>query len=334
MSSKNSRPSELIVLERCQTQLRSLTDLKSVLEVRDKAAAVKHYLKAKGDARESQNSAAGIASLAEARAGQLIKEGQKAGTIAKQGQPKKEKSQAGTLLLDDLGIKKNESSRLQLAAVVLDEDPHWFDTYRDECTKEDRDFTQQAIVRRGKQLRNAGLKKKTIVVPKGKYDVIVIDPPWPMEKIEREVRPNQADFDYPTMTEEELAELKIPCAADCHVWVWTTHRFLPMALRLIPVWKLKYVCTFVWHKAGGFQPVGLPQFNCEFALYCRAGSPAFRETKTFSTCFTGKRRTHSQKPQEFYDTIIRVCGLTKRHHGLDMFNRNPIDCFDGWGKEA
>jgi hypothetical protein len=33
-----------------------------------------------------------------------------------------------------------------------------------------------------------------------------------MQKIERDVRPNQSEFDYPTMQESELAEMKIPSA--------------------------------------------------------------------------------------------------------------------------
>jgi hypothetical protein len=102
---------------------------------------------------------------------------------------------------------------------------------------------------------------------KGVYDVIVIDPPWEMEKIERDERPRQAGFDYPTMAEGELAQLKIPAADDCHIFLWATHKHLPMALRLLEKWGFKYVCTFVWHKNGGFQPFGLPQYNCEFCLY-------------------------------------------------------------------
>ena len=47
----------------------------------------------------------------------------------------------------------------------------------------------------------------------GKYDVIVIDPPWPMQKIDREVTPEQTGFDYPTMTEEEISAMKMPMAA-------------------------------------------------------------------------------------------------------------------------
>jgi hypothetical protein len=67
----------------------------------------------------------------------------------------------------------------------------------------------------------------------GQYDVIVIDPPWPMAKIERDERPQQIELDYPTMSESELRALQVPCADNCHVWLWTTHKFLPMAFTLL-----------------------------------------------------------------------------------------------------
>lgn len=94
-----------------------------------------------------------------------------------------------------------------------------------------------------------------------KYRCIIIDPPWPMTKIERVVAPNQTsdeiDFDYPTMSESELADLwgttiKNLIEDDCHIFMWTTQKFLPMAERLITAWNLRYVLNMVWHRAADF----------------------------------------------------------------------------------
>lgn len=181
---------------------------------------------------------------------------------------------------------------------------------------------------------NASIAAREVVIPDGKYGTIVIDPPWPMQKIERDLYPNQVSFDYPVMSEEELVAFQkvIDAAAadDCHMFMWTTHKFLPMSLRLLEAWGFKYVLTMVWHKPGGFQPFGLPQYNCEFAVYARRGTPTFVDTKAFPCCFQAPRREHSRKPDEFYDLVKRVTHDSR----IDIFSREPRDGFAQYGNEA
>lgn len=188
-----------------------------------------------------------------------------------------------------------------------------------------REIKREVIV---EKLENIEAKKAKAI--EGVYDVIVIDPPWPMEKMERDCRPNQVEFDYPRMTLGEIRWLKIPHAKDCHVWMWTTQKFLAETLSIFHQRRWKFVCVFIWHKPGGFQPIGLPQFNAEFAVYGRLGKPSFIDTKAFPVCFTAPRGSHSEKPAEFYDMVRRVTGGRR----LDMFSRRNIDGFDAYGNEA
>jgi len=169
----------------------------------------------------------------------------------------------------------------------------------------------------------------------GPFGVIVIDPPWPMQKIDRDERPNQDAFDYPVMKITELEsfwkdKIQKQTTKDCHLFCWTTQKFLPDAIRFIEQWGFRYVLTMVWHKPGGFQPIGLPQYNCEFIVYARHGSPVFTNTKEFNCCNNWPRREHSRKPNGFYELIKRVTGGSR----LDVFAREAHDGFAQYGNET
>ena len=336
-------------LTRYEEACRAVADAVNVDEakdIRDQADAMRAYAR-QAKNKELEVQAAEIRFRAERRIGEMMKAQKEAGLMATGGEYGHLKGKGGLQenppidappTLAEAGIDKNLANRArELAAVPDDEFEGLLSDWREKVSEETEKVSVKLVAagRREKKRREAHkqlieLDARTPDAPVRRYGTIVIDPPWPMGKIERDVRPNQVAFDYPTMNEEELGALSIPALPDCHLWLWTTQKFLPMAFRLLEAWDFRYVCTFTWHKPGGFQPIGLPQYNSEFALYARMGSPKFINTKAFKTCFTAPRGKHSEKPDEFYEMVSRVTDGAR----LDMFNRRLIQNFDGWGKEA
>ena len=176
------------------------------------------------------------------------------------------------------------------------------------------------------------LAETPMVMPSTQYSVVVIDPPWPMVKIPRRVRPNQIGWDYPTMTVAEIQALDVQSLLlpDSLVFLWTTEKYLPTAFETLTAWQLRYRFTMVWHKPGGFQVLGYPQYNAEFVVCGSTGKMPIVDTKAFNVCFNANRTKHSEKPEEFYSLLTRV---TKGPR-IDLFNRRIIEGFDGWGDEA
>ncbi|KKN77908.1 hypothetical protein LCGC14_0354730 [marine sediment metagenome] len=326
---------QLVRYEAARQALQAARDVDEVKDIRDKAVAMQSYAKQAKDPK-MEMWAAEIRLRAEVRAGAMLAEMDKAPGKRTDLVPKKDQVDDRPTLAD-IGISKKESSQWQRAASVPEEEreaaiEEGYEKGKAATAEQLAAKATRSTVSKKKKDANAALEETnpTLPVPDRKYHCIVIDPPWPMKKIDRDVRQNQADFDYPTMDEAELVKMDIPAADDCHLFLWTTHKFLPMALRLLDKWKFKYVCAFVWHKPGGFQPVGLPQYNCEFALYARKGAPEFVETKDFFCCFNAPRREHSRKPDAFYETVRRVCDSPR----LDMFSREARTGFDQFGNET
>jgi hypothetical protein len=97
--------------------------------------------------------------------------------------------------------------------------------------------------------------------PVGTYYTIVIDPPWPINWIEGDriaERPNQVALEYPTMSFEELEGMRDDvlaiAAPDCHLYLWTTHKFLERVFSIVSAWGFNYQCLMTWVKNVGFTP--------------------------------------------------------------------------------
>lgn len=163
-----------------------------------------------------------------------------------------------------------------------------------------------------------------------KYKTLIIDPPWPVQKILRKVRPKQDVMDYLTMTIEEIGKLPIGNWADpngCHVYLWVTHKYLPEGLGLFQLWDIKYECIMTWVKNVGFTPFSW-MYSTEHVLFGRIGSLAVIK-KGLRLDFKGRVREHSRKPDEFYE-LVRQASPEPR---LDFFSREARDGFDQLGDE-
>ena len=216
---------------------------------------------------------------------------------------------------EDLGISQPAVVKAIKIATAIEEYP--------ELAKE---TSGQAVLGKYKR-KEVGV----IPIPQGKFRTIVIDPPWQMDKIAREVRPNQYDFDYPFMSVEEIKTFplrEIAFEDGTHIYLWTTQKYLPIAFDVFKVWGVSYECLLTWVKNVGFTPFSW-MYSTEHCLFGRVGSlPLLKLGKRLD--FTGKVREHSRKPDEFYKLIAEVSPEPR----IDVFSREKREGFSQYGNQV
>lgn len=179
-----------------------------------------------------------------------------------------------------------------------------------------------------------------VPMPTGKYRCIVMDPPWQVQKIEREVFPEQGKhIDYPTMSVEEMRDkLPVMDLADpdgCHLYLWVTQKYLPSGLQLAEAWGFRYQCLMTWVKPFGFTPYSW-MYSTEHVIFARMGSLPL-ERNGLKLHFEAQHVRddqndiiHSAKPDVFYERVL----LASPGPRLEMFSRRDRDGFTAWGNEA
>jgi N6-adenosine-specific RNA methylase IME4 len=132
------------------------------------------------------------------------------------------------------------------------------------------------------------------------------------------------------MTLEEISNLPIIDLADregCHVYLWTTHKFLPDAFDLFLKWGIKYECLMTWVKNVGFTPFSW-MYNTEHVLFGRIGSLKLTRLG-MKLSFEASVTRHSEKPDIFYERVREASPEPR----LEMFTRKVHEGFKPWGNE-
>jgi len=168
-----------------------------------------------------------------------------------------------------------------------------------------------------------------------KYGLIVVDPPWPVKKLTRKVRPKQVTMDYKTMSIEQIKSLPIDSIADdnCWLFLWATQKHLFDAKEVLETWGFSHLVTGVWKKTYG-KSAGMPLFgfrwNVEFILVGYKEKPdLWPKRPLIPLAFSAPNIKHSQKPNKFYEMIKSLA-----ENRADIFARQVRDGWDVWGNEV
>lgn len=133
-------------------QLEQARTIGEVKDIRDKAEALRMYVKQAGESLEVQNAIAEIKLWAERRAGAMLKEMEK----NEGGRPTENRSQVATGFvdaptLDDLGLSKSQSSRWQQIATIPEP---LFERQMEALSEAGDEVTQSAMLAFAKTVNN------------------------------------------------------------------------------------------------------------------------------------------------------------------------------------
>jgi hypothetical protein len=212
----------LIHFDAARTALEKAASIDEVKDIRDKAEAARTYARQARYSLTMQNQCTEIKLRAERRAGEILPD------TVKPGNPQLSHDGIIGPKLSDLGITLNQSSRWQRIAAIPEE---IFEDHIEKMRESEKELTTSGLLALAVREKNLATASRLVSVPKGQFSTIVIDPPWPIQKIPREVRPNQHGLDYPTMSLDQIKNLPITDLAhtDCHLLLWTTQKYLPHA---------------------------------------------------------------------------------------------------------
>jgi N6-adenosine-specific RNA methylase IME4 len=153
----------------------------------------------------------------------------------------------------------------------------------------------------------------SLTAPRGRFSVVVIDPPWPYQKREGDVTKRGA-IPYPAMSIEAIQAITIPATDNCLLWLWTTNAFMHEAYHVLEAWgfEAKTILTWIKNRMGVGDWLRGKTEHCILAI---RGRPVITLTNQ-TTVLYGDRQNHSQKPEEFFSLVESLCPASPK---LAMF---------------
>lgn len=186
---------------------------------------------------------------------------------------------------------------------------------------------QKSLAKKAKRQREIAVLKEAVKVlepPKQRYDVIVVDPPWPYGT-SYDPDDRRIASPYPEMSIEKIKDLKLPATENCILWLWTTNAFLHDAFHILEAWGFEPKTLLTWVKT----KIGIGVWlrgQTEHCILAVRGQPLIDLTNQSTVLFTDTSQ-HSKKPGEFYNLVESLCIGWK----LNYFAREKREGWDTYG---
>lgn len=169
----------------------------------------------------------------------------------------------------------------------------------------------------------------------GQYPVLCADPPWQYEHPPMGATGRSIEKHYPTMTLEEIKQVKVPALKDCVLFLWATAPKLPECLEVMEAWGFTYRTNMVWVK----DKIGTGYYvrnQHEHLLIGRRGNMPLPEAGSQpSSAIEAPRTKHSAKPSKAYEAIEQMYPEFEGQW-FELFLRGEArkGWASGWGNEA
>ena len=175
-------------------------------------------------------------------------------------------------------------------------------------------------------IENETIKK--IILPKEKFNLIYVDPPWKYNFSQTNER--SIETHYPNLNLEQIKNMKVPASNNSVLLLWATAPKLREAFEVIDSWGFEYKTCAIWDK----EIIGMGYWfrgQHEILLLATKGkvSPPIPKNR-FSSILKSRRNKHSKKPEEFYKIIETMFPNFKY---LELFARNKKEKWYSWGNE-
>jgi N6-adenosine-specific RNA methylase IME4 len=186
------------------------------------------------------------------------------------------------------------------------------------------------IVREEKKIERQKEIEDNPVLPDGKYNVILADPPWMYnfsETVKRDIDTNH----YPTMELENIKNLALPIEDNAILLLWATAPKLEEAIEVLNAWGFVYKTNAIWDK----EKIGMGYwFRGQHELLLVGVKGDFKSPEPenrYSSVIRSTRGEHSSKPEIVYEMVEKMFPNRKY---LEVFARNNRPGWVSWGNQV